>query len=114
MKPKTKFIKFGWTAKTHENVIYVLRYTAIQFVKLGTKAKQAIYLCSTLESLSHSLEEQYLIITDSISLSTMQSVFLNFSSSFMTYDTKLSHFFGEIFVLQASQIKSNTFYSSLV
>ena len=51
------------------------------------------------------LEKQYLIITGSISLSTPSSVFLNFLFSFMTFDKKLTQFFGEIFVLQNSRIR---------
>ena len=83
-------------------------------VKLGTKAKQTICYCSTLESLSLTLEGQYLIITGSISLSTMWSVFLNFSSFLRTCDSKLSQFFGKTFVLQTSRIKSSTFDDLLV
>ena len=52
-------------------ILYVIRFTAIHCVKLGTKAKQTIYYCSTSESLSLSLEEQCLIKTGSISLTTM-------------------------------------------
>ena len=52
-------------------------------------------------------------LTGSISLSTVLSVFLNFSSSFMTSDTKLSTFFSEMFVLQTFQIDSNIFDGSL-
>ena len=87
LKTKTTFNKFGWTGKTCENIIYIIRFTAIQCGKLDTKVKPANYYSSTLESLSLSLEEQYLIITGSISLSTMWSDFLNFSSSFMTCNT---------------------------
>ena len=52
-------------------ILNVIRFTAIHCVKLGTKAKQTIYDCSTSELLSLSLEEQCLIKTGSISLSTM-------------------------------------------
>ena len=58
LKPKTKFKRFGWTAKTCENVIlYVTRFIAIQLANIDTKAKHAIYYCSTSESLSLLLEE---------------------------------------------------------
>ena len=73
LKTKTTFSKFGWTGKTCENIIYIIRFTAIQCGKLDTKAKSAICYCSTSESLSLSLEEQYLIITGSILLSTIWS-----------------------------------------
>ena len=115
LKPKIKFDKFAWVRRTCENIIlYVLRFTATQCVKLGAKAKQAVYYCSTSESLSLSLEEQYLIITGAISLSTMWSGSLNFSSSYMICDTKLSQFFSESFLLQTLQIKSNTSNDSLL
>ena len=40
LKPKTKFNKFGWTAKTCKNVIlYIIRFTAMQYIKLCTIAK---------------------------------------------------------------------------
>ena len=109
LKPKTKFNKFGWTAKTCKNVIlYIIRFTAMQYIKLCTIAKQTVYYCSASESLSLWFKEKCLIITSLISLSTLWSVFQNFSSSFMTCDIKLSQLFGEIFVLQTSQIKFNT------
>ena len=106
LKAKTEFNKFRWTTKTSENILFVLRFTAIQCVKLDTKAKQAIYYCSTLKSLSLLLEEQHLMITGLISSSTMWSVFLNFSCSFMTCDTKV--FFGKktlIFLVKFSCCK---------
>ena len=115
LKPKIKFDKFAWATRTCENIIlYVLRFTATQCVKLGAKAKQAVYYCSTSESLSLSLEEQYLIITGSISQSTMWSGSLNFSYFYMICDTKLSQFFSESFLLQTLQIKSNTSNDSLL
>lgn len=50
LKPKTKFNKFGRTAKIFKNVILsVIRFTATPCVKLGAKANQAIYCCSTSE-----------------------------------------------------------------
>ena len=52
LKPKIKFDKFTWATRTCENImLYVLRFTATQCVKLGAKAKQAVYYCSTSESL---------------------------------------------------------------